>query len=716
MAVLDRIRSNAKLMVGFVGFALAAFVLGDALQNGNTWFSANQRVALSVDGTDTNIEDYERRLHSLTEQMQQRYGTEQLSDEQRMALNNSLAQQIVAENILNKLAKQVGIQVTTDEVYALLTGEQGITPSPMASQFFASLGINIQDSKSVNDLIKQLSDKSIQALPAEQQGQMRVIQAQFRSMQEGLLTARLQQKLQALLSRSYRLTKLDQELALAGGSRTVALVRTTPMPNDQDAKPTEEQIKKYYDTHQDFFRTSEDGTELSYISVQVTPSSDDYKAAEEEAQKAYSELQAASSEQVADVVRNYNGAFHKTYLTGEELEQIGLSNKELDFVKTAEVGAVLNSGLVNDKYSILRLFAKKQGIPALGIKVIVLDSLMSTKSDSLLTALKGGASFDEMVEKYSQDPQSKANAGRISQQGQYGIEQNTFSEVQLGGSVFAEVYNKPVGEAFAVENGSMKLIIKSVDAQPVATKYQLAVVNVDANFSEKTYNSKYEALNRILGAGGSFADMIAKAEKEGFSVMQNQMVSVSTPQLPTVPGSRSVVSWALKAKEGEITDKIYRIGSDYLTIAVANKHYEAGTMPLSQVKEQIVARLSAEQRAEALVEKLSKKNLNSLEDYANELNVQVENLVGVNYLVRGSEPAAFNGKAMTTAIGQLSKPFVAGTEVMVIQPQSIEANDAAAVEAQTKQSEQGTGYQLANRAFQSLLQRTKVQDNRARFY
>ena len=73
-------------MVGFVGIALAAFVIGDAIQNGNTWFSANQRVALAIDGDKVNIEDYGQRLNALTEQMQQQQG--QLSDEQRMNINN----------------------------------------------------------------------------------------------------------------------------------------------------------------------------------------------------------------------------------------------------------------------------------------------------------------------------------------------------------------------------------------------------------------------------------------------------------------------------------------------------------------------------------------------------------------------------------------------------------------------------------------------------
>lgn len=97
MALLETIRKRPGLMVGFVGIALAAFVIGDAIQNGNTWFSANQRVALAIDGDKVNIEDYGQRLNALTEQMQQQQG--QLSDEQRMNINNSLAQQIIALNV-----------------------------------------------------------------------------------------------------------------------------------------------------------------------------------------------------------------------------------------------------------------------------------------------------------------------------------------------------------------------------------------------------------------------------------------------------------------------------------------------------------------------------------------------------------------------------------------------------------------------------------------
>lgn len=716
MAILEKIRGNAGLMVGFVGFALAAFVLGDALQGGNTWFAANQRVAFSVDGEEIGIEDYERRLQVISEQMQRQAGG-QLTDEQRMTANNGLAQQIVAEHILNKLAKQVGLSVTADEVYALLTASGGVTPSPLAQQFFSGFGVDINDTKGVNEVIKQLSDESIKAMPQEQQQGMLAVQAQWKSLQENILITRLQQKLQTLLARSYKVTKLDQELGAGDGDRTVALVRTTPMAgSDKDDAPSQDDIKKYYDTHSKLFATQEKSVDMSYIALQVVPSSEDYKAAEEKAGKAFADLQAATGETVSDVVRNLNGSYREAYFTGAELDQLGLGAGEVEFVKTAAVGAAFNSGLVNDKYNLIKLVNKKSGVESLGLQVILLDSVMGAKSDSLLTALKGGANFEEMVTKYSQDPESKANGGRVSQQGQYGIPMDSFTEAQLAGSLFAEAFAKPIGEPFVVNNGGGKVIIKSVDAKPAVDKYQLAVVGVDANFSEKTYNSKYDVLNRILGAGGKFTDMMTKAEKEGFMVVKSATASTSMPMLGQIPSSRSLISWALNAEDGAVTDKVYRVGTDYLVIASAGKHYDAGVLPLSQVSEQIAARLSAEKRAKNLVDRVSKKGLTTLEAYASELNASIDTLVGVNYFVRGREGAAFNGVAMTTAVGKLSKPFVSGVEVMVVQPTNKEKANAESLAAQVKQAEQGTAYQIASRVFGNLIQQAKVEDNRARFY
>ena len=194
-------------------------------------------------------------------------------------------------------------------------------------------------------------------------------------------------------------------------------------------------------------------------------------------------------------------------------------------------------------------------------------------------------------------------------------------------------------------------------------------------------------------------------------------MTTQTAALGQIPSSRQVISWAIGAKDGEVSQKLYTCGTDYLVIPAVVKHTPAGVAPLSAVKEEIVAYLTSKKKAETLAKNLEGKNLASLDAYATELQTKVDTLVDVNYLVRGSEPATFNGVAMTTPMGKISKPFAASNaEVMVLQPVAATPNDPAAVAAQVKQQELGLARQYSYRVFTDFIQKMKIQDNRARFY
>ena len=677
MAVLDKIRSHSVLLVVVIGVALAGFVIGDLFTSGRTFWDKSERVALSIDGKDISIEEYSARLEQLQQQAE-RQG-QKIGDEQRMMLNNQLAQQYISEYALTKIADKAGVQVTDDELYALLTGK-GISPSPLAVQFFGSA-----DEKQVNEFIRQLSDKQIAAAPADQRDQLKGLQQQFVALQQQVRVQRLQEKIGTLLSRSFKINDLDRELALGGASRSVALVRSAAsMITDAAAKPSDEEVQKYYDGHKDFFRMQSPMAEVSYISVQVVPSQADYQAAAEEKAKAVAELRAASTvPAVESALRAYassNKFFGKSYLTGEELDQLGLGADQVAFVKAAAVGEVSDPQLVNDRYDIVKLVGKKAAPSALGLRMIVLNDSVKGRADSLVAQLGSGASFADLARKYSLDQQSAAQGGLITMPNRMGL-------------------------------------LRAENAQPAVEKYQLAYVSLEATFSTDTYNAKYAAMNKILGAGGGFDAMAQRAQKEGFSVARGVAVETGSPMLGQIPSSRPIVTWALGAKDGEVSPKLYTCGTDYLVIPAVGKHTPAGFAPLSVVKEQIVAKLMSEKKAEQLVKQLEAKKLSTLEAYAEAMQSKVDTLVDVNYIVRGSEPAAFNGYAMTTPVGKLSKPFAgSNSEVFVLQPISATPVDKAASAAALKQQELGQARQYSYQAFADFIQRLKVKDNRARFY
>lgn len=722
MAVLEKIRNNAGLVVGVVGLGLFAFVIGDALQSGSTFLGESERTILSINGEDISYFDYDKRIQQMQDIQQSQGG--QLTDEQRMMLNNQLAQQYITDHALEEISNQIGLKVTPEEVYALLHGGKGIQPSRTAMQFFSSLGIDINNAEAVNEFINQMSDRSINALPAENQQHMRMMQSQWLEISKSIARERKQEKLASLLGRTYKVTKLDEALATAGGSRTVALVRTTaPMVSDASQAATQEEIKAYYDKHIARYRMPSAMTELSYISAHVTPSSEDYQAAEQEASRVLGELaQATTAEDVSRVVRAAGGNANSAYLTVSELDRLGLGASAVSFIKEAQTGAVHTTGLVDDNHTLIKLVGKKTGAESLNIRYMVLDSAMSQRVDSLQAELRAGKSFAELASKHSLDPQAAQNGGLLELPNEYGATESKVTEfmatqlAQQSGMEFDKLFKEPVGTVLTFGQPNSRILVRAENAAPAVEKYNVALVQVHAPFSAKTYDKQLEAMNRILNEGGSFDDMAAKAEKEGFSISRSEYVGAGSAQLGRIASSRALIQWALNAKEGETTDKVHRIGADYLAIATVAKHIPAGTAPLAMVQDGIKAAVESDKRAEALATTLAGKGLASLEAYAADLGVAIDTLVGVNYLVRGNEAPAFNGKAMTTAIGQLSKPFVAGHEVMVLQPLSTEANDAAAVSSQSRQTERNVGYQLFSRAFSSIIEGLKVEDNRGKFY
>ena len=120
MAVLEKIRSHSVMLVVIIGIALAGFVIGDLFTSGRTFWSKNEQVALSIDGKDISIQDYSARLEQLQAQSE---AQGQLTDEQRMQLNNQLAQQYLSEYALEKVSGAIGLSVSDDELYALLVGK-----------------------------------------------------------------------------------------------------------------------------------------------------------------------------------------------------------------------------------------------------------------------------------------------------------------------------------------------------------------------------------------------------------------------------------------------------------------------------------------------------------------------------------------------------------------------------------------------------------------
>lgn len=86
MATLEKIRSKAGLLVLVVGVALFAFIIGDFLNSGSTYFRQSQEKVAEVDGEVIKIQEFQDRVDEMTEMYKMQTGSTSLP--RRISVSN----------------------------------------------------------------------------------------------------------------------------------------------------------------------------------------------------------------------------------------------------------------------------------------------------------------------------------------------------------------------------------------------------------------------------------------------------------------------------------------------------------------------------------------------------------------------------------------------------------------------------------------------------
>ena len=720
MATLQKIRNRAGLLIIVVGVALLAFIIGDGLRSGSSLLQDNKMVALKIDGKKVKYDEYQQLLTQRTEPYErQRQG--KLTDQDRVQISNQLAQELIADYVLEQEAKALGLRVTPAEVSALIFGE-GLPTSQWATQFFSQFGVDMGDPEQIRSIMSELDMNKIQSLPAEQQSMMISVRNQWLETEKQIRTQRLSEKVNALLTRSYAINSLDEKYTTGLGTRTVAVVRTpsTILPNDQ-VTVTDHQVQAYYDSHKQLYAFPFEQAKINYYSILVRPSEADYAAAKAEVDTARLQLLATTTP--AKVVRNYdNGNAYETYFTDKELEQyLSTIPNAMTMLREGAIGSVNEPVIVNDSYTLIKLIDRKQAPEEVKINLIPLDTTNALKADSLIAAIQSGsATLAQIVATYSMDEQVKANGGYLINQDSYtGMPDSTFTEAELFGMGLDTLTKTPINQFVKMERPGATLLVRRTAPTASVNHYKIAQLTVPINFSEETFRKEQAKINEIFTSDKKFDEMMEDAQAAGLSVVRGEYVNSTSAALASIPNSREIISWALRSKAGAVSDKLFRCGeNDYLVVAQVETKYPAGFQPFEQVADRVRDIVLMEQRGDQLATNLAGKQLKSLNSYATEMQSSVDTLYNISYVTSPNTPSALVGKAMTTAIGKLSAPFRAGTEVVVLQPisENVDASVTKPSPAATAQKRRSYGQQMAYRAMQELVIKTPVEDTRYRFW
>lgn len=650
MATLEKIRSKSALLFAIIIIALLAFILGDFLTSGRTYFGHPTKVAGAGNAT-VEYNDYQQRLSQAGEQMR---------NQGREVSNDVLAQNVIQQLLIEQLFKseydKLGIKVTDKELSEALTGD---FPHPAAQQTILylaqQLGLPEASGRVVYDAMQNPAKYN---LPASVGPELRNIWAR---QEQDLEANMLQQKLMQLITGLYTYNKLDAKAFYdnSATTRTVSYVSKDAATAiaDDEVEFSDADIEALWNAEKQNYRLDEPMREVKYIYVSIEPSQADRIAGQQAVENAIAALDTtAGTDAVAPDTR--------FSVTTQRNTLARLGNAKLrDFAKESAVGhAALISRQGND-YTIGKLLSVGTGIDS--INVSILRAAPEVRLDSLAAIV--GKNFAD----HNSDNIQAQDSIWTSLEG-VGIDDKTK----------AALTNATIGKAFVLAD--------TIQGQPVAalyrvnkrnapvTYYEVAQIDFTVDPSQETVTNLTQQLRTYVSNNSSADEFVANAGPAGYAILSDQ-VGASSTGIGNARDSRRFVKWAMEAKKGQVSPMLMDDRQTYLlALAVDDTYSKYLPWTSAAVNTQLRSRALNDKKAAKLLEQYNGK-ANDLAGYAEAMGVEAAtanvNITSPILLNMGVGESQLQGAIAAADKGQLVGPLKGNRGILVFQVDEIDTEN-----------------------------------------
>ncbi|MDR2499148.1 MAG: SurA N-terminal domain-containing protein [Tannerellaceae bacterium] len=714
MATLEKIRNQAGLLVAVVGIALFAFIIGDFLNSGSTFFKQHQETVLEVNGTSIKYPEYQSRLTEVEHVAELQYGQSNLPEAERVRIRQNVYNSIVEEVLLHDELKKLGMVVTPEEMFDMVQGEN-IAPMLMQNQMFQNPQTGGFDKSYYLRFLKMTSDEAISNAPANQQEELMQLRSLRLYWEKLLKLQRQEQKYITLLSKAISANKLDAKDAYAtqAESSDIAYVMQpySSVP-DSAATVSSSEIEKLYNMRKKAYR-QEEAKIISYVSVDIFPSQEDYNKVSAEIEQVKSELDGGQIESMRDFVADNSETLYIDAFRSESF----LDSEVRQFVSSAAIGEVYGPFLeqTSSRYRLFKLMDKTLAPDSVKVSHILIanDGREATVSDSLIAELKKG-DFAAIAATNSLDQNSAENGGElgwITEEIAVRILNDDFKN-----AIFSAVPN----EVFKFRSTHGTHLLKVTERTSNVDKYKVAEFNKTVSPSTKTSSDLYNALNLFKSRHRDIEQLDTAAQHAGYAFFSDVSLGSNDETVGSIPQSRKIVHWAFEHKKGEISD-IFDCDNKHLVFAIMQGTVRKGYRSLSSLEPSLKAELIAKKKGEKIVSDLQSRQLTSLNAYAEAMNASADTVRFINFSTSrisgiGVEPK-LNALIAMAPLNTASAPAAGNNGVYVFEVFNRSSSEQPYDEQTQTASLNSTAlYRYGYQAMQLLIYNANIKDNRIRFY
>lgn len=712
MATLQKIRSKGPLLVIVIGLALFAFIAGDAWKVLQP-HQGKQDVG-EVNGEVLSAQDYQKMVDELSEVIKLTNGLNSLTEDQLNNVKDQVWQSYVNNKLIAEQAEKLGLKVTDAEIQSII--DQGTHPLLMQTPFR-----NPQTGMFDKDMLKKFlvdyANLNASQMPAQYVEYYQKMGAFWQFVEKTLAQSTLAEKYQNLVTKSLISNPVAAEDAF--NSRTEQsdlLLAGVPYSsiNDSTVQVSDSEIKDRYNEKKEQFKQLVETRDIRYIDVKVVPSDADRKAVEKEVTE-YSNQLASTTADFGTFVRSTGSSVNYSDVPVSKSVFPADVASRLDSTNVNEVyGPYYNQ--TDDSFNAFKLLAKVSSPDSIQFRQIQVyadtEEKTKTLADSIYNALKGGADFATVAKIYGQT----GEATWVNAQSWEG------SELDADNSKFINtLLNQPVNELANLNMGQANLILQVMNKKSMQTKYKVAVVKREVEFSKETYNAAYNKFSQFVAQNTTIDSMVKNAEESGYTLMPRTDLSSAEHYVGGVRSTREALKWIFAAKPGEVSP-LYECGeNDHLMVVALDKIHEAGYRDINSVAEMLRAEIRRDKKAEKIMEEMKKYNSiaqvkgmkDAVSDSVKHVTFSAPAYISVT---RSSEPV-IGAVAAKTAANKVSAPIKGNGGVYMIQ---VYAKEKGSEKFDAKQEETtltNMAVRIAgNQLINDLYQKAKVVDQRYLFF
>lgn len=668
MATLQKIRNHGVILLIIVGLAMLAFILGDFLNSGSSFFNRSREYVGEIENHKVHFTEYEAAKDQLTEVYKIETGRNDQDEELTTQIRNQVWQMMQMDWVLREQCKQIGMDVTAEELSELCIGEN---PHQLIRQRRAFYDENGQFSR--ENLVRFLNSLNQDVETEEQAANLKQAKSYWMYWENATRLTRMQEKYVALLQNLIGANKIDAKYQFEADKTTVD-AQYVVMPYTAIADSTIEvksvDLKKQYNADKKLYQQTPNRS-IEYIQFPIQPSEEDYAAAEQEMKAVEAELQ--TTEDVALVV-NMNSDYSYNGLNYSETT-IPEAYKEFAFGKGAKKDAFMPLTFTDGTYRMARIVACGYSLPdSVQLKLIA------------------------------------------TQEGQEDTELGWFQEAQLQKEISEPAFAGKPGTRFTVAQGMGEQTFEVMAVSKATPKAKVAIVERTVTPSSKTYSVLYNQAKQFIVNNATEENFRDAAQEAGMRLYPAYYMQKNQDKVGQLKQSRPIVRWAFEAEEGQISD-VFECG-DVFVVALLSEVSDGEYRSMQEVQDELRVKIIRDKKAKQMMSMLAAAT--TLEEAAQIAGTEVQTVEGIalgnsRLGQAGMEPAVV-GAAFATEAGQLSAAVKGNAGVYVLVPGQKNVAEGEMDEAgMIQQMNARYAYSLPYQAISLIQDKAEIVDNRSNF-